>query len=103
MTTVRRFGRNLPAAGGGYCWLLPTSILSTAIRELNRQGQPAVVYLHPYELSVTELARLKLRGWRLSWKTLITQSLFRERMLGQFRVLFKAFKFAPMAKVLGLE
>lgn len=103
MTTVRRLGRNLPVSGGGYFRLLPGPILSAAIREVNRQGQPAVVYLHPYELAVNELAMLKRRGWHLGWRTYLTQSVFRGRMLGRLSRLFQGFRFAPMAEVLGLS
>lgn len=103
MTTVRWLGRNLPVSGGGYFRLLPGPVLSTAIREVNGQGQPAVVYLHPYELAVNELATLKRRGWRLGWRTYLTQSLFRGRMLGRLSRLFQEFSFAPMAEVLGLS
>ena len=101
LTTVRRFGRNLPVSGGGYFRLLPGFVLSGAIREVNREGQPAVVYLHPYELAVNELALLKRRGWRIGFKRYITQSLFRGRMLGRLTRLFREFEFAPMAEVLG--
>lgn len=102
MTTIRRFGRNFPVAGGGYFRLLPHPLLAAAIREVNREGQPAVVYIHPYELAVTELRHLRRRGWRLSWKTYLTQSLFRGRMLGRLTALLREFRFAPMADVLGL-
>ncbi len=102
MTTVRRFGRNMPVSGGGYFRLLPGPILSAAIREVNSLGQPAVVYLHPYELAVNELAELKRCGWRLSFRTYITQSLFRGRMFGRVQRLLREFSFAPMTEVLGL-
>ena len=102
MTTVRRFGRNLPVSGGGYFRLLPGPILSAAIGEVNRQRQPAVVHLHPYALATNELSELQRCGWRLGWRTYLMQSLFRGRMPGRLSRLFQAFKFAPMAEVLGL-
>lgn len=102
MTTVRRLRRNLPVAGGGYFRLLPQRVASAAIHEVNRQGQPAVVYLHPYELAVNELAEFKRKGWHLNWKTYVTQSLFRGRMHGRLSAIFREFAFAPMAEVLGL-
>lgn len=103
LTTVRRFGRNLPVSGGGYFRLLPSPILSAAIREVNTLRQPAVVYLHPYELAVNELTELKHRGWRLGWSTYVHQSMFRGRMRGRLSDLFRQFPFAPMATVLGLD
>lgn len=48
--TLRLAGVNLPAAGGGYMRLLPTAVVSHAIRRMNASGAPAVVYLHPWEI-----------------------------------------------------
>lgn len=49
LTTVRALGRNLPVAGGGYFRLLPYAISARAIASVNREGEPAVLYLHPWE------------------------------------------------------
>lgn len=48
--TLRALGQNLPVAGGGYLRLLPLALVSHAIRRMNDDGFPAVVYLHPWEL-----------------------------------------------------
>jgi polysaccharide deacetylase family protein (PEP-CTERM system associated) len=50
VSTVRLAGRNWPVAGGGYFRLLPLWLTRGAIRRINAEGQPAVVYLHPWEL-----------------------------------------------------
>lgn len=50
MSTLRTMGTNLPFSGGGYLRLLPPSVVSWAIEKLNRQGQPAIIYVHPWEL-----------------------------------------------------
>jgi len=102
LTTVRRFGRNLPVSGGGYFRLLPGAVASAAIREVNREGRPAVVYLHPYELAVNELSQLRHRGWRISPRMYLTQSLFRGRIAGRLSRLLTEFRLAPMAEVLEL-
>ncbi len=102
LTTVRRFGHNLPVCGGGYFRLLPRPILSAAIREVNRAGKPAMVYIHPYELDVNEPAVLRRCGWPVDWKTYVRQSLFRGRIRGRLTGLFREFAFAPIAEVLGL-
>jgi polysaccharide deacetylase family protein (PEP-CTERM system associated) len=47
--TVRILGFNLPAAGGGYFRLTPFWFSSWAIRRMNAEGHPAIVYLHPWE------------------------------------------------------
>jgi len=50
MSTVSVCGQNLPVAGGGYFRLYPQWFTHWAIRTLNAQGRPAMVYLHPWEL-----------------------------------------------------
>lgn len=49
-STVRLRGRNLPVAGGGYLRLYPYTLTRWAIRRINQDGLPAVVYLHPWEI-----------------------------------------------------
>ena len=61
LTTLRMFGRNVGAAGGGYLRLFPLTVLQTAFRRMNRDGQPAVLYLHPWEVDPDQ-PRLKVRG-----------------------------------------
>jgi polysaccharide deacetylase family protein (PEP-CTERM system associated) len=50
LTTLRVFGTNIPAAGGGYLRLFPLAVVRAAIRQSNRAGHPAVIYLHPWEV-----------------------------------------------------
>ena len=40
----------LPAAGGGYLRIFPFRYTEWAIRQLEAQGQAAVIYLHPWEI-----------------------------------------------------
>jgi polysaccharide deacetylase family protein (PEP-CTERM system associated) len=40
----------LPIAGGGYFRLYPYSFTRWAMRRINKQGSPAIVYLHPWEI-----------------------------------------------------
>jgi len=50
-TTVQIGGATLPVAGGGYFRLYPYAATRLAVAGLNaRDRQPAVVYLHPWEL-----------------------------------------------------
>jgi polysaccharide deacetylase family protein (PEP-CTERM system associated) len=50
-STVRVLGTNLPIGGGGYFRLLPYGWTSRGIRRLNQaERQPAVFYLHPWEI-----------------------------------------------------
>jgi polysaccharide deacetylase family protein (PEP-CTERM system associated) len=47
--TVRFAGANVPLAGGGYLRLLPAALVIAGIRRANREGIPAMTYLHPWE------------------------------------------------------
>jgi hypothetical protein len=50
-STVRVFGSNLPVAGGGYFRILPYWWTKWGIARLNRtEAQPAIFYLHPWEI-----------------------------------------------------
>lgn len=49
-STVRAGALTLPACGGGYFRLYPYSVTRRAIETINREHQPAIVYLHPWEI-----------------------------------------------------
>ncbi len=48
--TLRFFGYNLPLAGGGYLRHSPYWYSRLMVRKLNKQGMPAMVYIHPWEI-----------------------------------------------------
>jgi polysaccharide deacetylase family protein (PEP-CTERM system associated) len=51
MSTICFGGLNWPVGGGGYLRLLPMPYTSWAIRRIHqRDGQPFILYLHPWEL-----------------------------------------------------
>ncbi|MEL6447893.1 MAG: XrtA system polysaccharide deacetylase [Pseudomonadota bacterium] len=49
-TTARLFGRNVPAAGGGYFRLYPYWVTRALIRRVMAEGEPVMFYLHPWEV-----------------------------------------------------
>lgn len=49
-STIRVFGNNIGFGGGGYLRLFPFWFTSWAIRKINKQGFPAIVYFHPWEI-----------------------------------------------------
>ncbi len=102
MTTLAFAGRRWPVCGGGYLRLLPTCFLKAAVRQAHRQGQPAVVYMHPYELDASEVYELERAGWRFGRKTALTQSMFRCFIKRRLADIFRTFKFAPLRDVLGV-
>jgi polysaccharide deacetylase family protein (PEP-CTERM system associated) len=54
-STMRLLGTNFPIGGGGYLRILPYSLTSFAIRRINEvENQPAMVYLHPWEIDVEQ-------------------------------------------------
>lgn len=54
MTVVRAFGRDIPAAGGGWFRQFPFWLTTTAMRTRAAEGIPAVFYIHPWELDPTQ-------------------------------------------------
>lgn len=51
ISTLRAFGRNFPAGGGGYFRLLPYGVSRWAIQRFNtRERRPAIFYMHPWEI-----------------------------------------------------
>jgi polysaccharide deacetylase family protein (PEP-CTERM system associated) len=68
-SSVELVGKRLPVGGGGFLRALPTAYLRWAIRRINREGMPAVIYIHPWELD-PDHPRPPLRGkekWIHSW------------------------------------
>jgi polysaccharide deacetylase family protein (PEP-CTERM system associated) len=50
MTTVRLLGRDVPASGGGYFRLFPYPLSRWLLTKARRGGDPAIFYLHPWEI-----------------------------------------------------
>ncbi len=67
ISTLRLFGMNLPFTGGGYLRLFPAGLGRWGLRRLNRvEGQPGIVYVHPWELD-PEQPRQPV-GWFTRWR-----------------------------------
>lgn len=50
-TSIRLFGKNFPAAGGGFFRLLPYPVSAWAVRRVNTvDEQAAIFYCHPWEI-----------------------------------------------------
>ena len=58
MSTLNLGTKALPISGGGYLRLYPYAVTDAFIRRRNRQGLPAMVYFHPWELDANQ-ARVK--------------------------------------------
>lgn len=76
-------GVNVPVAGGFYLRLFPYCFIRYAIGQIHRLGQPAVCYLHPWELDPGQ-PRLRSLGWYHYHRLSQTEARFR-RLLADFR------------------
>jgi polysaccharide deacetylase family protein (PEP-CTERM system associated) len=96
MSTVEVLGRRLPVAGGGYFRLLPYGLTRRAIARINaREGQPAMVYLHPWEIDPDQ-PRLPV-GPLTRFRHLVNVGKTEARLTR----LLSDFSFAPAAEVLA--
>lgn len=93
LLTRPAFGRRWPAAGGGYLRLLPTALVDGALRRSARDGEPGVVYLHPWELDPGQ-PRYRLGGLR----TLRHYAGLR-RVEGRLRGLLARHAFGPIGEL----
>jgi polysaccharide deacetylase family protein (PEP-CTERM system associated) len=98
MSTARAINRNWPLGGGAYLRLLPSRYMSWGIRRVNREGEPALVYVHPWELDPGQ-PRIKAAGKR----GLSTHYINLHRTEAKLRQLLQEFSFAPARDVLGLR
>lgn len=99
--TVRVAGVNLPVAGGGYFRLLPGAVVRAAVRRLNRAGQPAILYVHPYELDENGLTYHADHGVRIGPWRRVTQALGRESFEDRLHRLLESFSFTTMRELLA--
>ncbi len=95
-STVRLFGQNLPVAGGGYLRLFPYRLTSWAIQRINEtENQPAMVYLHPWEIDPDQ-PRIAA-PWRSRFRHY--QNL--DSSMTKLLHLLEDFSWAPMEQVLS--
>jgi len=96
ISTWRMWGRNVPIAGGAYFRIFPYAVTRHAFRSINREGHPAVFYLHPWELD-PDHPRLPLPR-----RIALTHYANLRATEGRLRRLLRDFRFAPMSEVLGV-
>jgi polysaccharide deacetylase family protein (PEP-CTERM system associated) len=96
MSTMEVLGRRLPVAGGGYFRLFPYGLTRRAIARINaRERQPAMVYLHPWEIDPDQ-PRLPV-GPLTRFRHLVNVGKTEARLTR----LLSDFSFAPAAEVLA--
>ena len=94
-TTVPLFGRNLPAAGGGWFRLLPYEVSRWMLRRVNAQEQaPCMFYFHPWEVD-----HAQPRPAGLSAKTRFRHYVNLHRMPGRLKKLLADFEWDRVDRV----
>ena len=94
-STIRVAGTNLPIGGGGYFRLLPYGWTRHGIRRLNAANQPAIFYLHPWEIDPEQprIAAGRLSTFRHYRNLALTE--------GRLRRLIAEFPFGRVTDVLA--
>jgi polysaccharide deacetylase family protein (PEP-CTERM system associated) len=96
LSTISLLGWNVPVAGGGYFRLFPYGFIRWGLRRINRdERQPAIFYLHPWEIDVEQP---RLQGGFLSR---FRHYVNLDKTEGRFRQLLSDFRFGPVQEVLG--
>jgi hypothetical protein len=95
LSTVRIFNQNIPFSGGGYFRLLPYAFAKRSIEHVNKEGQPAIMYLHPWEFD-PEQPRIKA-GSLGEFRHYVNLS----KTEGKFRKLLDDFEFVSVRSFMG--
>ena len=95
ISTFRIGSVNLPVSGGGYFRLLPYFVTRSALRSIQRLGQPFVFYIHPWELN-PETPRITEAPALSRFRTYIGIN----RSFSRFRRLLQDFDFTTVHEVL---
>ncbi len=98
--TLRCLGQNLPVGGGGYFRLLPGFLARLAIRRINTQSMPAIIYMHPYELDIDGIHYHRAQGTKVSAARGAGQAMFRSRIEKRLHRLLESFQFSTMRNLL---
>ncbi len=74
---------NLPIAGGFYLRFFPYWYMKLGIKKMNKQGKPAMLYIHPKDLD-PKMPRIKEYSWHYYYNLKTASKKF-ERLLQDFR------------------
>jgi polysaccharide deacetylase family protein (PEP-CTERM system associated) len=105
MTTVTLGKRRVGACGGGYLRLFPLRFTQYAIRQLQREGRAAIVYVHPYEIEPhPRIERLPGMSWLESLNFVLfnkQQCLARKTVERKLRWLLENHRFGTMEQLVA--
>lgn len=94
LSTVRVGPATVPIAGGFYLRALPYAVIRWGIRRINRQGQPAIMYVHPWELDLGQ------RYDRVTPRERLTHYYGRHRLEEKLHRLLSDFTFTSLGTIL---
>jgi polysaccharide deacetylase family protein (PEP-CTERM system associated) len=97
LSTVRLGGLNWPIAGGFYLRALPYAFIRWGVAHLNSQGQPAIMYIHPWELDLGQNYN------RVTPRERITHYYGRHHLAEKLHRLFSDFHFTSLRKLFELK
>jgi polysaccharide deacetylase family protein (PEP-CTERM system associated) len=89
-STMRVAGRNWPMAGGFYVRALPYGVIRAALRRLQRAGEPAILYVHPWELDLGQ------RYSQVTARERVTHYWGRNGLAAKLEQMFDEFSFTTM-------
>ena len=96
LATVELLGARVPVGGGGYFRLYPVWMTRALLRRINGRGDPAMFYLHPYEIGSTVPKVQGLSPYR-RFRHYHNIDRGRDRLVP----LLRSFAFAPAVEVLS--
>lgn len=105
LSAIEYKNRRLPVAGGGWMRHFPLAYTKWAFRQLEKQGRPAVTYLHPYEIDSD--TAMSLKGVEIPWTQRLRLNILlrhtemhgRKRQEKKLRYLLQQHRFAPLYEV----
>lgn len=96
-TTMIFAGRKWPIAGGFYNRVLPYGIIRHGLQQVNHQNEPAVIYIHPWELDTGQ------KYGKVTFRERITHYYGRAGLEKKLQNLFSDFQFGPIQDLLRLK
>jgi polysaccharide deacetylase family protein (PEP-CTERM system associated) len=99
LATLDLFGRRIPAAGGGYLRYFPYRVIEGAIEQANKRGEPAILYVHPYEFDSRPLRFPTAPPTARGRIFIEMQNAFRDRAPARLARLLRSFEFGPLGRL----
>ncbi len=93
-TTLTFAGKKWPIAGGFYNRALPYAVVKHGIRQVNDLGQPAIIYIHPWELDTGQTYN------QVTLRERVTHYHGRRGLEKKIRRLLADFRFGPLQDLL---